>query len=152
MGRTFSDYLAFLRQLIPILEQLTAVEQRKLAAVQADDLPAVNDCMKEEQALSMTLRGLEQKRARLRAELSLPEMRLRELPQHCPPELAAETAQVVDAVLGKSQVLSSAQKAARTVMETRLHRIDKALRRHGLAEEDNLAPPPGGGSRTDIKV
>lgn len=65
----FSEYLNFLEELEHTLQQLVDVEQKKAAAVSARDLDALNDCMKREQAFSMTLKGFEQKRARLLAAL-----------------------------------------------------------------------------------
>ena len=67
----FSEYLNFLEELEHTLQQLVDVEQKKAAAVSARDLDALNDCMKREQAFSMTLKGFEQKRARLLAALGL---------------------------------------------------------------------------------
>ncbi len=67
----FSEYLNFLEELEHTLQQLVDVEQKKSAAVSARDLDALNDCMKREQAFSMTLKGFEQKRARLLAALGL---------------------------------------------------------------------------------
>ena len=76
----FSEYLNFLEELEHTLQQLVDVEQKKSAAVSARDLDALNDCMKREQAFSMTLKGFEQKRARLLAALGLEDVSLRELP------------------------------------------------------------------------
>ena len=82
----FSEYLNFLEELEHTLQQLVDVEQKKSAAVSARDLDALNDCMKREQAFSMTLKGFEQKRARLLAALGLEDVSLRALPSRCPPE------------------------------------------------------------------
>ena len=54
----FSEYLNFLEELEHTLQQLVDVEQKKSAAVSARDLDALNDCMKREQAFSMTLKAL----------------------------------------------------------------------------------------------
>lgn len=147
----FTDYLDFLQELTAPLEQLTAVEQQKIDAVRAGDLDGLNGCMKQEQVLSMTLRGLEKKRATLAAQLGLPAGPLRDLPRSAPPELAGRTADAVEAVLSRYQVLDSARQTARTLTEARLRRTEQALRRRGGLEEDVPVPPSPGG-RTDIKV
>ncbi|MDF2838895.1 MAG: hypothetical protein K0S60_598 [Evtepia sp.] len=58
----YQGYFAFLRELTKTLSHLTEVEQRKTLAVRQDDLDALNECMKQEQAFSLSLRGYDQKR------------------------------------------------------------------------------------------
>lgn len=59
-------YLSLLESLGGTLEELTGMEQEKTKAVSKGDLPAVEELMKREQVISLSLRGLEQRR-----ELSL---------------------------------------------------------------------------------
>ena len=124
----FSEYLNFLEELEHTLQQLVDVEQKKAAAVSARDLDALNDCMKREQAFSMTLKGFEQKRARLLAALGLEDVSLRELPSRCPPEH---------------------REAARRMSE----RLIKELQRRGLEEEGpSTASRTGSDTHTDLRV
>ena len=91
----FSEYLNFLEELEHTLQQLVDVEQKKAAAVSARDLDALNDCMKREQAFSMTLKGFEQKRARLLAALGLEDVFLQSTgrpPGACQSGLSTNTA------------------------------------------------------------
>ena len=53
----WQDYLKFLNSLAHTLEQLTQVEQEKNTAAAQGDLLGVEECMKREQVLSLTLRG-----------------------------------------------------------------------------------------------
>ena len=53
------------------LEQLTELAQRKIKAVESDDLLALDDVMNREQAVVLTMRGLEQKRERALSDLGL---------------------------------------------------------------------------------
>ena len=54
------DYLKLMESLTQTLEKLTAIEREKNAAASRGDLPGVEDCMKREQAMSLTLRGYDQ--------------------------------------------------------------------------------------------
>ena len=63
MAVQFTDYVQLLQDLEQTLRDLTALQPEKIAAVRAHDLEVLNDCMKREQAASLALRGLEQKRA-----------------------------------------------------------------------------------------
>ena len=56
------NLLHFLSELQQELDRLTQLQPQKIDAVRAHDLDVLNDCMKQEQAISLSLRGLEQKR------------------------------------------------------------------------------------------
>jgi hypothetical protein len=147
----FRDYLTFLEEIRQELEALTKVEQQKIQAVRAGDLDALDSCMKQEQAATLTLRGKEQHRQAMLKELGLEQVSVRELPQHCPPQLQGETARVTEQVLRAYQVLSSTQKAALTMMQTQLHQIDALLEQHTpRAEEKKTAAPKTSG--TDFRA
>ena len=148
----YTELLRFLEELNRSLESLTALQEEKRAAAQ--DLDALNECMKREQALSLSLRSMEHKREALLGGLGLAGVPLRDLPRRCPPERRAETARAVEQVLRSYQVLQSAQGAARTVLEGRLHQVEGELKRRGLDLEEELPPTPRRGERghTDFKA
>lgn len=123
------NYLSFLSELRQALDSLTALEQRKLSAVQGGNLEELDACMKQEQVATLDLRGREQKRAAMLRELGLEQVSLRDLPDHCPPQYRGEAAETVQQILRSYQVLSSAQNAARTVMESNLRHIQQELER-----------------------
>lgn len=144
----FQDYLTFLQGICEELDTLSEVEQRKIAAIQAGDLETLEACMKQEQAAALSLRGREQHRQKMLQALGLEQVSLRDLPQHCPPEDKARTAEISQQVLRSYQVLSSAQTAARTLMESNLRHIQKELDRR---QETNQAPATPK-SQTDFRV
>ena len=135
----FHDYLNFLQELLQELDTLSGVEQRKISAIQAGDLETLEACMKQEQAAALSLRGREQHRQKMLQALGLDGISLRDLPHHCPPQEKAQTTQITQQVLRSYEVLSSAQQAARTLMESNLRRIQQELDRR---EETHQAPPP----------
>ena len=71
MAVQFTDYVQLLQDLEQTLRDLTALQPEKIAAVRAHDLEVLNDCMKREQAASLALRGLEQKRANMAKALGV---------------------------------------------------------------------------------
>lgn len=141
-------YLTFLSQLREALDSLAALEQKKIKAIQDNDLATLEECMKREQVATLDLRGREQKRNELLKQLGLEQVTLRELPSHCPAEYRGQAAQVSEQVRRSYQVLSSAQKAARTLMESNLRRIDKELERRQQTEP----APAQKKSQTDFRV
>lgn len=125
----FHDYLTFLQELRQELDTLSGVEQRKIAAIQAGDLDALDACMKQEQAAALSLRGREQHRNEMLQALGLKGVALGDLSRRCPPQDREQAAEITRQVLSSYRVLSSAQEAARTLMESNLRRIQQELDR-----------------------
>lgn len=150
----FAGYLRFLTQMGEQLIELSGIEQEKVRAVQSGDLNALDGCIRREQAMGLTFRGLEQRREGWIQELNLPDGSLRRLPELCPPELRQEAAQTVETVLRQYEVCRSARESARTVLECELHRVERQLAQKGWepgeAETALDQLPPG--LRTDFRA
>lgn len=144
------NYLGFLAELHQALDSLTALEQRKIKAVQAGDLLTLDECMKQEQAAALDLRGREHKRTALLKELGLEQVSLRDLPSRCPPQYKRQAAEVSQQVLRSYEVLSSAQEAARTLMESSLRHIQQELERRELTRQKKA--PAAGKTQTDFRA
>lgn len=144
------NYLTFLSELHQALDTLSALEQRKISAVQAGNLEELEQCMKQEQAAALDLRGREQRRTALLKELGLEQVSLRDLPGHCPSQLRGQATELTQQVLRSYQVLSSAQTAARTLMESNLRRIQTELEQRETAHPSQ----PAGDQKpqTDFRV
>lgn len=123
MSASFQTCLAQLDQLESVLRELTELAQRETQAVNRGDLKAVDEIMRREQALSLSLRGLDQKREKLMAELGLQGVRLSGLAEHAPPELEMETRQKAEQVTRQYAVYRDANQVARTTLECDLHLI-----------------------------
>ena len=146
----FQEYLHFLESLRQELEALTAIEQKKIEAIRTGDLDALNECMKQEQAASLSLRGHEQRRTELLRALGLEQVPLRELSRHAPAELKGEAAQIAERMIRTYQVLSSAQSSARTLMEKDLHQIEKQLEKQ--AQQGKVPPAAQPSQKTDFRA
>lgn len=146
----FKDYLSFLEKLHKELESLTAVEKKKLSAVQAGDLDTLDTCMKQEQAATLALRGQEQRRTELMKQLGLEGVPLRELSRHAPTPLRQDTQRMIERILQTYQVLSSTQAASRTLMEGDLRKIERQLEQGSSAARK--APEKGRGHTTDFRA
>ena len=145
MAISFEQYFAFLRELGQVLERLTALTKEKTEAVRRDDLGAVNDCMKREQAISLSLRSMDVKREKMLSELGLAGVPLSGLAEHCPAELRLEARQVEEELRNQLAVYRSAANVSRATLEISLHEIEKMI-----AEETDR--PTGGGTVADIRA
>lgn len=143
----FHDYLTFLQELCQELDALCGVEQQKIAAIQACNLEALDACMKQEQAAALSLRGREQHRQKMLQALRLDGVSLADLHHHCQPQDKEQATEITQQILRSYQVLSSAQQAARTLMESNLRRIQRELDRREEAQ-----PAASRKTATDFRV
>ena len=145
MYEAYREYFAFMGQLGGLLDQLAGLAKEKAAAVRRDDLLAVDGCMKQEQALSLSLRTMDKKRETLLAGMGLKNVSLSEFPQHCPEELQKEAYSASEELRTRYVLYRSASDAARTTLELNLHQIERML-------ADAADAPMGGGTIADIRA
>lgn len=144
---TWRDYLNFLRSLTKTLEQLTEVEQRKTQAVTQGNLFVVEECMKKEQVLSLSLRGMDQKRDKMLSQLGLTGVNLQDLQKHSPEDLELETKAVSEELRRQYTVFQAASQVARNALECNLHQIEQ------IQAEKHGGPTPGTlPHQTDFRV
>ena len=145
MYEAYREYFAFMDQLGGTLEKLTELAKEKTVAVRRDDLLAVDDCMKREQALGLSLRAMDKKRDKLLAAIGLENVTLSGLAQHCPEELRQEARAAADKLRERYGLYRSASDVARTTLECNLHQIEKMM-------ADEADAPLGSGTIADIRA
>lgn len=138
----WGEYLKQMDAIGKILDELTGLEQNKTKAVMAGDIAGVEKCMKREQVLSMSLRGLERKRETLSDQLGMKGVALRDIMKHCPEGLESETSQAADGLRRRYRIFQAASEVAKNTLETNIHVIEKVLTEAngGIPVQD--APPP----------
>ena len=145
MYEAYREYFAFMEQLGRTLEQLTELAKEKTVAVRRDDLLAVDECMKREQALGLSLRAMDKKRDKLLAAIGLENVTLSGLAQHCPEELQQEAKNAAEKLRDRYDLYRSASDVARTTLECNLHQIERMM-------ADEADAPLGGGTIADIRA
>lgn len=140
MDELHLNYLNLLRDLTTSLDRLSQLAQQKITAVREDDLISLDEVLKQEQAMTLNLRGLEQKRLTLLTQLGLENISLAELPNRYPPQLQDEAQHVVDALRQSSDLYRSQADAARGTLELHLHQIEKVITSSGV---DPASTAPG---------
>ena len=140
MEDRWREYFHFLDQIGELLEQLTELTKQKTEAARRADLPAVEACMKKEQAYSLNLRGMDRKRDKLLAGLGISGVRLSGLSRACPPLLQNEARETAERLHDRYQVFRSAQDVARHTLECNLHQMEKIT---GVSMDAETAGRPG---------
>ena len=153
----FREYLQLLRGLEKTVGQLVELERKKAGAVRANDVQLVDDCIRQEQVLSLSLRGAEQKRAKLLKELGLEHVKLFGLEREAPEELRREAHETACALHRRYEEYQSASDAARTALERVLIQIEQKAPRPqagGLRRQPQPGgeEPPEGGHGADFKA
>lgn len=136
MDEMYRAYLELLESLRENLAQLTELAQLKMAAAHHDDLLALNEVLRQEQASSLTFRGLELKREKQMTALGIHDLALSELPECFPEALRAEAQKTVDALHGAYRSYRAAAEEARRALEHEIQEIDQHLRSLGVDPEE----------------
>lgn len=152
MNDSFKVYFDFLEKLGGELDTLTGIQQDKTNAVRQDDLMALNECMKREQAISLTLRTMEMERRKLLSGLGLADVPLSGLAESCPPEERARAREAADRLRARYNVYRSAADTARTLLEVNLRDVEKIIAERGLSGDNLPVNRMPGGSFTDIRA
>jgi hypothetical protein len=133
---TYASYLKLLNELSHHLERMSALAREKADAVHRDDLNQLDRVLKQEQAMSLTIRGLEEKRQKTLEQLKLTHVPLSQLAQRYPKELRLEAVRTVEELRRQYQVYRSAAEVARNALECGLHEIGKVLNSFDAATPD----------------
>lgn len=158
MEQLFQSYLALLKDLGGNLDRLSQLAQEKDSVVRQDDLIALDEVLKQEQVLTLSLRGLEQKRAKLTTQLGLEGLPLSKVASRFPPALAKQAAQTADDLLQRYSIYRSYADMARATLELNLHQIEKTIAAAGVDpklavagyESPNVEPPQS--MKTDFRA
>ena len=131
MSELHRSYLQLLRELGESLEQLSGLALQKQERVREDDLTGLDAVLKQEQAMTLTLRGLEQRRLKLTSQLGLEGVKLADLPEKYPGELQLEAKQTADTLRDSYSLYRSCADAARNMLEVNLHEIERVIAASG---------------------
>ena len=85
MTDAYREYLELLDAMGEGLDQLSALSEKKIEAVRKDDLMALDEIMKQEQALALAFRGIEQSQEKLMGQLGWREVSLSKTAERFPP-------------------------------------------------------------------
>lgn len=139
MADQYRSYLDLLEALREKLAELSDLARLKTAVVRNDDLLALDEVLRQEQAITLSFRGLDQKREKLLGELGASDLPLASLPDCYPVAMQAEARQVVAALQEQFRAYRTEADAARSTLEGHLHEVEKIL------EEAGATPPSGPG-------
>ena len=127
MEAVYQEYLGYLEELSSLLAQMTETAEKKADAARDSDLVRLDECMKKEQAYSMTLRSMDQRRDKMLGEMGLSGITLSQLAEHYPLESRTQAARAAEKAMDRYEHYMSASNRARTTMECALRDISRML-------------------------
>lgn len=122
------QFQSVIEQMISLFDEYLPLEEKKLKAVKENDLVALEDCMTQEQAVVLKLRGLEKKREDAQKANGWEGKRFREIIGLVPEEQQAEYQRLFETLSRSVKLFHSANKSAMDTMNLNLRQIDKAIK------------------------
>lgn len=140
------QFQKIIRDLIVLFEEHLPLEQRKLEAIQQDDVSGVEECMKQEQALTLKLKGLDRKRESIQKELGWEGKPFREIVDAVPAENRQELRKLFDQLTNIVTIFSETNKEAMTAMEVHLRDMQKVMK---IKSHEGAYDPDGNPAAAD---
>ncbi|MCI8320320.1 MAG: flagellar protein FlgN [Dorea sp.] len=122
------EFKKVIGQLISLFHQLMKIEEVKLQAAAGNHVGTVEDCVTQQQALLLKLRGLEQARERAQAKAGYAGMQFRQILEKVQDSEREELYQLFDELSREIQMFQEVNEDANQILRTNLHMIDKTLR------------------------
>ena len=122
-----TKFADLIRQFAELFDRLIPLEQEKLDIVKQNQVSALEDIIKREQAEIMTLRGLDQKRERLQKELGFPDMTFSEILERVSGDEKTELQKLFEELGSRVRQFRSITESSKTMMEVNLHAINKMV-------------------------
>lgn len=138
MEEQFRAYMTFLETLRQALETLTALAAEKIKAVSQDDLIALDEVLRQEQAQALHFRGLDQTREKLLKEMGLQGASMSKVSGACPPAMKQELQRATAALQAQYQTYQEQSGQARALLEKNLREVESTIAAMGAA------PPSAG--------
>ena len=152
-------YLSLLDEIGKNMDRLCELSQQKTRVVGRDDLEALSEVIKQEQVISLSLRGLEQKRLKVLTQLGLEKVPLSGLAARYPAEYQSQAEQTAAGLLRKYEAYRAAAKEARERLESNLIQVERVISDLGVTQEDEgtgYVPPknpePPKNMKTDFRA
>lgn len=154
MSNQFDGLIQLMQDLTKTLTQLTAVQKDVASAVHTDDLTALGECMKKENALALTLRNIDQKREKIQQQLGLEGVKLSELPGKVSDEEARpKVKQAAEELQAQYRVMQSATEVARSALECSLYEVENMMTKMGIdPRQVEQQPASSNGAHTDFRA
>lgn len=122
-----SDFIAVIEELILLFQHLIQVEQTKLESIRKNRITYVEDCMNQEQAAIMKLRGLDKRREDCQKKLGFSGYTFQQILAEVNGEQQETLKKLFDSLSQQVRLFQDTNDSAKSMLEINLHLINKAI-------------------------
>lgn len=123
----YSSFIEVIREFIQLFEALIPIEQKKLDSAVHNQVSFVEDCMNQEQAAVLRLRGLELKRQKIQKDLGMEQLTFKQLIEEAPEDVKVSLIPLFNELNEKVALFRSVSDSAKDTIAVNLHMIQSAL-------------------------
>ena len=117
-----------MNEYIKLFDQFQPLEEEKLKAAEEENLSKLEQCMNKEQAFSLALRGIENKREKMQQQNGQEGMTLKEIIDKFYQDQREELLSVYDEMNRKMNLFKSTNDSAMKIVQVRLRNIDNTIK------------------------
>lgn len=122
-----NDFITVIEDLIHLFQNLIQIEQAKMEAVKKHRVTHVEDCMNQEQAAILKLRGLDKKREICQEQLGYKGYTFQQILSETAGSEHNQLKKLFDNLSFHVRQFQDTNESARTMLEVNLHKINKAI-------------------------
>lgn len=125
-----TEFKNILLELIHLFEHLCEVERKKLQTVEKNRVTLLEDCMNEEQAAILKLRGLDSRREKCQERLGFKDKTFRQILEHITDEERADLQPIFHQLTERVTEFRELSDSAKAMIEINLHHINNIITEH----------------------
>lgn len=141
-----------MKEYIKLFDQFQPLEEEKLQAAETENLVKLEQCINKEQAFTLALRGIENKREKMLKENGQQGMTLKEIIDKFYQDQKNELLEIYDEMNRKMKVFKSTNDSAMAIVNARLRNIDNTIKVSQQIYNQNGDFEGGEHHLTNIKV
>lgn len=122
-----NDLIAIIEDLIQLFQDLIQIEQIKLESAKNNRITHVEDCMNQEQAAILRLRGLDKKRETCQEALGFKGYTFQQILSETTGTQHNQLRNLLDTLTRLVRQFQDTNESARSMIEINLHMINKAM-------------------------
>lgn len=128
MKDTFDQFVGVIKELIQLFQHLIEVEQNKIEVVRKSQVIALEECMNQEQAAILKLRGLDQKREQLLASMGYGGFTFRQILEKCPSAQKEILSPLFQELEQKINYFKDINDNGKELLQLNLHKIESVMK------------------------
>lgn len=121
-----NDFISVIKELIVLFNELNAIEAEKIEAARKNRITYIEECIKQEQAAMLRMRGLDKKREECQEALGFKDYTFKQMLEAVPDQMQI-LKPLFDQLSSEVTVFRDSSDSAHKLIELNLHQINTML-------------------------